>query len=135
MALSFCHLWTLFFLQLRGIVLTLSYHAWRHSWHDTIIAIKIRYVGVWVILMYENAHAQWRISWCIEYYYLLQWPAVTDDRDEMPLADIDTSDTHFRYNYNTAPIKFMYMWRKTFITLQNFNPFNYVYTIDLFYIL
>ena len=61
--------------------------------------------------MYENVYAQWRISWCIEYYYLLQWPTVTDDQDEMPLADIDTSDTHFRYNYNAAPIKFMHTWR------------------------
>jgi len=106
-------LYIVFFLQLqlRGIVLTLSYHAWRHSWHDTITAIKICYVGVWVIFMYENIYAQWRISWCIEYYYLLQWPTVTDDWDEMPLTDIDTSDTHFRYNYNAAPIKFMHTWR------------------------
>lgn len=36
---------------------------------------------------------------CVEYYYLLQWPTVTDDGDEMPLVDIDTSDTHFRSTF------------------------------------
>lgn len=74
-----------------------SYHAWRHSWHDTIASPRreIRYVGVWVIFMHEDAaHAQCA-SRCIEYYYLLRWPAVTDG-GEMPLADIDTSDTHLR---------------------------------------
>lgn len=61
--------------------------------------------------MHDSGSYVYVCVWCIEYYYLLQWPAVTDDRDEMPLADIDTSDTHFRYNYNAAPIKFMHTWR------------------------
>lgn len=50
--------------------------------------------------MYEDAHAHnARESRCVEYYYLLQWPAVTDDGDEMPLVDIDTSDTHFHSTF------------------------------------
>lgn len=58
--------------------------------------VKMHYVGVRVIFMYEDAHAH-NARECVEYYYLLRWSTVTGD--EMPLVDIDTSDTHFRSTF------------------------------------